>query len=766
MSGMATTQEINTLQGKITNIIYSNAENGFSIFKIKLKTPSNKRRKADIGKADIETAMVKGTAPPLQINQEVTCKGDWKNDQKYGLQFQANSIIQHAPKTRSGMEQYLSSMVEGIGETLAKRIVETFGVNTLKIIKNDPKRLLEISGINEEKLENIIKVFKEQEAIREIIVFLGDHGITTNRALTIFKKYEHNAISEITKNPYCLIEIDGIGFKFADKLALSLGIAEDSYFRITAGIEYILNNATNQGHCAMHLDELISEVEEQLSLYNTDSSTIIFSAIKESVKQNRIVSEKHDDETLIYLTKLYIAECGIAKKLYQMSCEKPSWQNLINVEEEIENLKENHYPILKDKQLEAIEAAITNKIVIITGGPGVGKTTIAKNILKILSGVTEKIYLCAPTGKAAKRLGESTGMDAKTIHRVLGGCDKGFKFNAKNPLDAKLVLVDEVSMIPLPLFYNLISALPSDCTLILIGDANQLSAIGAGNVLNDLITSNNIYTVVLNEIHRQAAESEIIINAHRINNGLFPLENNYTKAEDFYFFKDEVGSINFLPTIIEWIENNFKFDFNDIQILSPMKKRNLGSLEINDFMQTRYNPNVLNLGVFDDENAREVKAVKVLDKIWALDDKVIQIKNNYKKEVFNGEIGKIISIDSTYEGMPPNQIKVDFGDKKLNYSFGELEELQLAYALTIHKSQGSEYPVVIIPVFAGYSWLLRRKLIYTAVTRGKQLVIIWGQKEALQDAIDNLNEQKRITRLSERIREKFNSCNSYKFSIL
>lgn len=722
------------LSGIIERITFYNEINGFCIFK--LQCSSNKFK---------NLITVLGFGGSINVGEYANCKGMWIKNKVHGLQFKAQTINLTKPNTKFGIEKYLGSgLIKGIGPGFAKRLVTEFGINVLEIIENHPEKLLTLAGIGEKRYQKIINTWQNQKEIRKIIIFLHEHGLGTARAIRIYKVYKEEAINKITENPYRLaLDIHGIGFKIADKLAISLGVDRNSIIRAEAGIRFILQQWLSIGHCAMHTEELIKTVEEQLSI----SNDIIQQAIEKEITANNIIIDSN--YSLVFLKYIYIAEIYIAKKIFKLNQGKPFWHNVVDVDKEI-NLMEQYAKInFSNSQLLAIKTAICNKLVIITGGPGVGKTTVARSILHIIAAKTNKILLCAPTGKAAKRLAESTNMPALTLHRMLAYDPKTnkFKYNEDNLLDVKLVLIDEVSMIDLLMFSNLLKALPIDCSLLLMGDVDQLPSVGMGAVLADLINADCVRCVVLQEIFRQSSASQIIINAHRINKGYLPIleYQNYSKEDpiDFYFINivDVTQLHDKFIKIIERIKIKFHFDlYKDIQILSPMNKGLGGVFALNTLFQEKFNNNFKNHNL----------TIHKFGTHFTVGDKIIQTINNYDKEVFNGDIGIIDSIN-----LEDASLSINFDNRKINYDFDELDEINLAYAITIHKSQGSEYPVVIIPVCMHHYTLLQKNLIYTAVTRGRSLVVLVGEIKALAIAVKNIGA-KRITKLTDRVIEVFN----------
>lgn len=725
------TIKLEELSGTIEKITFFNETNGFCVLKVITKQKNVHKQNNLI--------TVIGSACNITVGEYINCTGNWIKNNIHGLQFQAKTLTLSTPDTLNGIEKYLSSgLIKGIGPSFAKKLINHLGIEIFSIIESDPKQLLTVPGVGLKRYQKIIDTWSSQKEVRKIIMFLQEHGIGTARAVRIYKTYKEQAIAKIKENPYRLsLDIAGIGFKTADNLAISLGIPKNSIIRAEAGIRFILQQSLTEGSCAMDLTDLINITLKQLEIPHE----VINNAIEREILSKRIIKEQN----LIFLKQIYNAETYIAKRIFLLKHGKPYWHNLIDPEEAITTIEASSKIKFSNSQLLAIKTAVTQKIIIITGGPGVGKTTVAKTILHIIANKTNKILLAAPTGKAAKRLSETTNMPAITLHRMLAFDPKlnKFKYNEDNLLDVKLVLIDEVSMIDLLMFNNLLKALPLDAALILMGDADQLPSVGPGKVLTDLMDSDCIRTVKLQEIFRQSASSKIIINAHRINNNQLPfLESDNNKHQDFYFIK--LNDINNLPNkliqIIERIQKSFNFKFKqDIQILSPMNKGIAGISSLNNLLQQKFNDNF--------QNNKAI--VTRFGNNFAIGDKVIQIINNYDKEVFNGDIGIIDSID-----FEDSCLLINFDNKLINYDFDELDEIALAYAITIHKAQGSEYPVVILPVCLQHYNLLQKNLIYTGITRGKKLVVLIGELQALTIAIKNINQKSRLTTLKSRLQNQ------------
>ncbi|OIN96422.1 MAG: recombinase RecD [Deltaproteobacteria bacterium CG1_02_45_11] len=725
------------LSGQIERITYTSEENGFTIAKVKVS-----------GQRDLVTVVGNLMSPmPGEI---LKMKGEWARHPKYGEQFKVEQFKTEVPATVYGIKKYLGSgLIKGLGPVMAARIVKKFGAQTLDIIEDEIEKLAEVDGIGEKRIAMIEKAWEAQKEIREVMIFLQAHGVSSGYATKIFKQYKNRSIAVVQENPYRLAtDIFGIGFVTADSIAQNLGFAKDSELRVQAGILYVLQQLADEGHVYYPYEPLVGKCQEILQV----EREVVAGALGPLATSNKIIIEDINDtieelnETnkAVYLAKFHFCETRSAGLLKRLKNASKSIRQ-VKPDQAIAWVQQRLDITLAPKQVEAVKCSLTNKIMVITGGPGTGKTTIINAVLKIFSRLKVKIMLAAPTGRAAKRMAETTGHKAKTIHRLLEFSfqKKGFQKNEEKPLDCDLLIADEASMIDIVLMHNLLKAIPTFATFILVGDVNQLPAVGAGNVLNDIIQSNAVPVVELNEIFRHAKESRIVVNAHKINSGIIPSFKPSDPAgppwlkDDFYFIQQEDPE-KVLEIIMELIKTRiprrFGFDpVDDIQVLTPMHKGVVGSENLNIRLQKALNPGA-------DGVMRGIRNYKV-------NDKVMQIKNNYEKDVFNGDIGRITGIS-----FEEQEVIVAFDGRKVAYDFTDLDEVVLAYAISVHKSQGSEYPAVVIPIVTQHYMLLQRNLIYTAVTRSQKLVVMVGTKKALAIGVKNDKTQKRFTHLSHRLR--------------
>lgn len=713
--------ELEYCQGLVERITFYSEESGFCVLRIKAK-----------GRRDLVT--VTGKAAAIHAGEYIECGGNWINDRKFGLQFKAVWMKSSQPSTLEGIERYLGSgLIRGVGPFFAKKLVQAFGNSIFDVIDREPKKLLSLPGIGHKKVEQITTAWVEQKAIREIMVFLQSYGIGTARAVRIYKTYKDEAIKLIKENPYRLADdIHGIGFKTADELAMKMGVPKDSLRRAQAGVIHVVKEMCNEGHCAVEVESLVKKAIELLEI----SENIINEAISQEKEQEHLIAENIEDRKCLYLDKLYYAEVGTANQIKRLKQGVPFWGE-IDAVKAVEWVQKLTKLELSASQQEAVKLAITTKFLCITGGPGVGKTTIIKSIIAIVRAKKARVSLCAPTGRAAKRLSESTGLEAKTIHRLLEFdlMGRGFKCNAEHPLATDLLVVDEASMVDVALMNSLLKAVPDHAAVVIVGDVDQLPSVGSGAVLSDLIVSGSISTVRLTDIFRQAADSKIIINAHRINQGNMPIKQNAGESSDFYLLyvddpEDIYQKLSKILTERLSINNN---PIKDVQVLTPMNRGGLGAKSLNIELQKLLNPN-------------QAKNITRFGWTFAINDKVIQTVNDYEKEVFNGDLGFISDINHE-----TSEMTIIFDDRPVIYGFAELDSVDLAYAVSIHKSQGSEYPIVIIPLAMQHYLMLQRNLLYTGVTRGKKMVILIGEAKAISMAVRNTKQKKRITNLAKRL---------------
>ena len=720
------------IKGQIERVTYFNEENNYTI--AKMKVPGR-----------VELITVVGTLFSVTPGEVLKLSGYWETHPRYGEQFKVISCESVLPATVKGIEKYLGSgMIRGIGPVMAKRLVSKFGDGTLTVIEQDIERLHEVEGIGEKRIAMIKKAWEEQKDIRDVMIFLQGQGVSPAYAVKIYKQYGKDSVKIVSENPYKLaMDIFGIGFITADKIAEKIGVPRDSQVRVEAGILYTLHQLSDDGHVYYPYEPLIRKCSEILKV---EESTVPY-ALDSIASENKVVIEEPatrnsqpviQDVKAVYLTKFHVAELGIASRLKTLFT-FPKQLRLLNIDQAIEWVQKDLKITLSVRQIEAVRDSVNTKVMVVTGGPGTGKTTIINAIIKIYGKMGQKVLLTAPTGRAAKRMTETTQYEAKTIHRLLeySPANGSFKKNEENLLEADLIIIDETSMVDTILMYHFLKAVPPRATLILVGDVDQLPSVGAGNVLKDIIEGGSIPTVRLDEIFRQSRESMIIVNAHRVNNGQMPILNRDEEhRQDFYFFTIEEPEIvleKILHLCKERIPSQFGYDpVNDIQVITPMHKGVVGVSNLNYELQKELNPGT-------DELMRGGRVLRMRDK-------VMQIRNNYDKDVYNGDIGRIARIDREMQ-----ELKVDYDGRLVTYEYAELDEIMLAYAISVHKSQGSEYPVVIMPVLTQHYILLQRNLLYTGITRGKKLVILIGTKKALAIAIKNDKPQKRYTLLKDRL---------------
>jgi exodeoxyribonuclease V alpha subunit len=709
--------------GLVERVTYHNSDNGFCVLRLRVK-----------GERELVTLV--GHTPAVSPGEYASASGAWITDREHGRQFKAAFVSISAPHTLAGIERYLGSgMVKGIGPVYAGKLVKAFGAGVFDIIEQSPERLREVDGIGAVRAQKIVSGWSDQKVIREIMVFLHAHGVSTSRAVRIFKTYGQDAIAVVKENPYRLAQdIRGIGFLSADTIAQKIGIATDSPLRARAGISYALAEAASEGHCGLPYQELVDLAVELLGI----AAPVIEEAIGLEIAEQVLFEDTVDDRRCVFLAPLYRAEQSIASQVRRLNAGSPPW-SAIDADKAIAWVEEKLAIRLAESQKEAVRLALSSKMIVITGGPGVGKTTLVNSLLTILRAKHVNALLCAPTGRAAKRLSESTGLAAKTIHRLLeiDPANGAFKRNEESPLDCEVLVIDECSMIDVPLAGSLLKAVPSRAAVIFVGDVDQLPSVGPGQVLADLIDSGAVPVVRLTEVFRQAAASRIVTSAHQVNRGEMPALPARGEPSDFYLVPAEQPE-QIAHTIVDLVKTRLprKFDVDpvrDIQVLCPMNRSLTGARGLNQMLQEAL-------------NAPGAHSVEKFGHRLSPGDKVMQVQNNYDKDVFNGDIGFVVEVDHEEQ-----ELTVDFDGRPVSYAFGELDELVLSYATTIHKSQGSEYPVVVIPVSTQHYPMLKRNLIYTGITRGKRLVVLIGQKKALAIAIKGRQVSRRWSKLKDRL---------------
>ena len=723
----------------VERITYQNEENGYAVIKCLAK-----------GFNDLVTVV--GNMPDVHVGSVLYLGGTWRINGKYGRQFQMETFEETLPATVYGIEKYLGSgLVKGIGPKFAKRIVQKFGKDTLEVIETDPDKLLEVYGIGQMRVNRIKKSWLEQKEIKNIMLFLQGHDVSTSHATKIYKTYGDKSIEVVQENPYRLADdIWGIGFKTADTIATKLGFGHEKYVRLRSGMLYTLNQLSDDGHCYATRDMLLKTGTEMLDVEDPRLSMALDEMIRaeDVIIEDIPAEEEASQEKAIYLPPFYFSEIGVARRLNDILHNSGGIR--INPEGLPLRIQQKTGMQYDEVQMQGIMAAVTSKVLVLTGGPGTGKTTTTLGIITAFRDAGASILLAAPTGRAAKRLSEATGMEAKTIHRLLEAKPpEGYKRNDENPLEGDVLIVDECSMIDIMLMYNLLKAVPDTMNLILVGDIDQLPSVGAGNVLRDIIDSGCFPVVRLTRIFRQAQSSRIIMNAHRINHGKMPDISNGRQSDFFFIDMDkealkkgidtgdtalfaEEAAKEIVALVGSKLPKYYRMPPREIQVLTPMQRGVVGATNLNQVLQQAINPGDVGLkrGGF----------------LFRAHDKVMQIRNNYDKDVFNGDIGTIESVDTE-----DRSLRVDFDSKMVEYDVSELDELTLAYATTIHKSQGSEYPIVVIPVLMNHFVMLQRNLVYTGITRAKKVLVMVGTKKALAYAVRNVVVQKRNTMLKDRL---------------
>jgi exodeoxyribonuclease V alpha subunit len=715
--GEAATEEV--LAGAVERVTFHNPDNGFCVLRAKAR-----------GHRDLVTIV--GHAAAIAAGEWINATGTWVNDRTHGLQFRARYLKAAAPTTLDGIRRYLASgMIRGIGPVYGRKLADTFGEAVFDVIEKTPERLREVDGIGPIRARRITEAWAEQKVVREIMLFLHTHGVGTARAVRIYKTYGADAVQVMSENPYRLArDIRGIGFVTADQIAEKLGIEKTAMIRVRAGISYALGEAMDEGHCGLPRAELVPLAERLLEV----PAELIESALGDELAEGNIVADAIDATDCIFLAGLYRAEQGIAERLRAIIAGPLPWPS-IDTPKAIAWAESKAGVTLAEGQKEAVRTVVANKVTVITGGPGVGKTTVLNSVLRILSAKRTNLKLCAPTGRAAKRMSETTGMAAQTVHRLLETDPKtgGFKRDEERPLAADAVILDETSMVDVRLMYALVKAIPDAAALVLVGDVDQLPSVGPGQVLADLIASEAVPVVRLTEVFRQAAQSRIVTAAHRVNAGQVPDLRPPDGDSDFYFVPaddPETAAARIVEVVKTRIPRRFGLDpVRDVQVLCPMNRGGLGARSLNVDLQAALNPD-------------GAPTVERFGSKFAAGDKVMQIENDYDKEVYNGDLGFVTGVD-----VDTSELTADFEDKAVTYGFGELDALVPAYAATIHKAQGSEYPAVVIPVTTQHYPMLQRNLLYTGTTRAKRLLVIVGQKRAIGIAVKGTGGRKRWSRL-------------------
>lgn len=712
---------VETLAGTIERVTFHNAETGFCVLKVHAR-----------GQRDLVPVI--GHAPAIGAGEWITATGTWFRDRQHGLQFKAETLKATPPTGSAGIETYLASgAMRGIGPAMAKRIVALFGEATFEIIEAAPERLKQVEGIGPKRAERIVRGWSQQKAVREIMIFLHAHGVGTARAVRIFKTYGHESIKVMSEDPYRLArDIRGIGFRTADAIAMRLGLAKEAPQRLRAGVSFALQTAMDEGHCGLPTERLVALTRTLLAV----DIDLIRIAIVLELREGEVTADTVDGETCIFLKGLHVAERMIAERLSDRASGAPPWP-AIDLAKALRWVEGKTGKTLSPSQGEAIRLMLGSKLCVITGGPGVGKTSTLDSLLRILTAKGVRVLLAAPTGRAAKRMTEQTRLDARTIHRLLEIDPKhgGFSRNEDHPLECDLLVLDECSMIDVPLMHALLKAVPEHAALLLVGDIDQLPSVGPGQVLADVIASGAVPVARLTEVFRQAAESRIIVNAHRINHGQMPERPQPGETADFYVIEIEdpdIGVAKLVDVVTKRIPRSFGLDpVRDVQVLTPMLRGSLGSRNLNHELQRVLNPN-------------PAQQVERFGWRFAPGDRVMETKNDYERDVFNGDLGMVARLDEEDEA-----VIVTFDGREVVYPYGELDTLVPAFATTIHKSQGSEYPAVVIPIVTQHYTMLARNLLYTGVTRGKQLVVLIGQRKAIGMAVRGETEKRRWTKLRE-----------------
>lgn len=715
------------LKGRIDRIVFRSDESGFTVMRV-------------TGEASLKEHTVAGIIQPLREGENIECTGVWFLDKKWGKQFKPHSVRILQPSSKEGIVKYLSSgLIKGIGPKLAKKLVHYFGDETFKVIENNPNRLLEIDDIGPKRVHAIAEAFKTQKVVADIMSFLMQHGLGTNRAYKIYKLYGDESISLIKQNPYRLSrDVWGIGFKQTDKIALSIGIKRNSEFRARAGLHSQLEDFTKSGSCAVEKSILIKKTAAMLNV----EPMIVGAALRGEIDDGELIEQKIGSKEVVYPVALYCAEVNTVECLVDLMGKHALFLNSESAHVSLEKIEKSLDIELNEDQRAGVIRAMTGKVSILTGLPGTGKTTTLNTVLKVLTDHKVNVVLAAPAGRAAKRMTEATGIEAHTIHRLLGAAPGGrFKHDEDNPIEADYVVVDETSMLDIQLMSALLCTIPTHASLLLVGDTDQLPSIMPGNVLGDLINSGMIPVTRLTQIYRQAASSLIIQNAHAINKGqkfeTFSFSCSEGEKDFFFVAAEEQEQIQErILDAIKWLTEKQGFDLmKDIQVLTPVHKTETGTQELNTQIQKIFNAHI----------GPEVNSFGYK---FGLNDKVMQRRNDYEKGVYNGDAGYIIKIDEEEK-----EVTVGYDEKVVVYDYADLDDLMPAYAVSVHKAQGSEFPAVIMPITTSHHVMLERCLLYTAVTRAKRMLVLVGQPSAMDIAIKNIRARKRISKLAERIKE-------------
>ena len=712
---------LEVLAGAVERVTFHGEDSGFCVLRVKAR-----------GHRELVTVV--GHAAAVAAGEWITASGEWVNDRTYGAQFRSRFLKATAPTSTEGIEKYLGSgMIRGIGPVYAKKLVRAFGEQVFDVIESDPERLREVGGIGPVRAERITAAWAEQKAVREIMMFLHGHGVGTARAVRIFRTYGADAVQVMSENPFRLArDIRGIGFRTADAIAMRLGIGKSAMIRLRAGVGHALTEAMNDGHCGLPAQVLLPAAVELLEA----PEDLIRNAIDEELAAGNVVADRVGETPCVFLAGLHRAEHGIAERLHRIAAEPLPWPR-IDADKALPWIERRTGLELAPSQIDAVRLALASKVLVVTGGPGVGKTTIVNAILRILATKGARLLLCAPTGRAARRMTETSGLEARTIHRLLevDPASGGFRRDAEHPVDCDLLVVDEASMVDVPLMHALLKAVPDRAALLIVGDIDQLPSVGPGQVLADIIGSGAVPVVRLTEVFRQAAKSRIIVNAHRINAGDVPELDRPEALSDFYFVPADDPETA-VPKVLELVRTRIPRRFGldpvrDIQVLCPMNRGGVGARSLNIELQAVLNP------------AGE-RRVERFGWTFARGDKVMQVENDYDRDVYNGDIGRIDDVDPEL-----GEVTARFDGRAVTYGFGELDALVPAYATTIHKSQGSEYPAVVIPLMTQHYVMLRRNLLYTGVTRGKRLVVLVGQRKAIAIAVKSASGRRRWSKLRE-----------------